>query len=45
LTATRTALYYNLYDESLELNPEKPKGGERRAEGNINIFHKIADWS
>jgi len=24
-------------NESLELNPEKPEGGERRVEGNISI--------
>jgi hypothetical protein len=33
----RTTLYYTLYNESLELNPEKPEGGERRAEYNISI--------
>jgi hypothetical protein len=33
----RTALYYTLYNELLELNPEKPEGGERRAENNISI--------
>jgi hypothetical protein len=26
-----------IYNESLELNPEKPEGGERRADGNISI--------
>jgi hypothetical protein len=34
----RTALYYTLYDESLELTPEKPeRGGERKVDGNISI--------
>jgi hypothetical protein len=33
----RTTLYYTLYNELLELNPEKPEGGERRADGNISI--------
>jgi hypothetical protein len=28
----KTTLYYTLYTESLELNPEKPEGGERRKE-------------
>jgi hypothetical protein len=37
LTATRTALYYTIYNESLELNPEKPEGGERKAEDNTCI--------
>jgi hypothetical protein len=36
LTARKTALYYTVYNESLELNPEKPEGGERRADGNIS---------
>jgi len=35
LTATKAELYYTLYNELLELNPEKPEGGERIAEGNI----------
>jgi hypothetical protein len=33
----RTTLYYTLYNESLELNPEKPEGGERKVEDNISI--------
>jgi hypothetical protein len=33
----RTALYYTLYNELLELNPEKPEGGERRADSNISM--------
>jgi hypothetical protein len=37
LTARKAALYYTLYNELLELNPEKSEGGERRADGNISI--------
>jgi hypothetical protein len=31
------AILYTVYNESLELNPEKPEGGARRAEDNISI--------
>jgi hypothetical protein len=33
----KTTLYCTLYNESLEVNPEKPQGGERRADGNVSI--------
>jgi hypothetical protein len=38
LTAKRTSYtIYTIYNELLELNPEKSEGGERRADGNISI--------
>jgi len=44
LTATKTTLYYTIYNESLELNPEKArKGGDRRLHYNIPMIKQIME--